>query len=166
LIQWSELADRHLVLVLLSGAVLFLDLPFDGQAVAVPARDVVAVLAHHLLAAADQVFEDFVECVADVEIAVGVGGAIMQHELGPALALGAQPVEQFHVGPTLQELGLLLGQPGAHGKIGLGQEDAGFIIGSHRQLGAKGAMGGRPLWTTRATGRPGRNQRTGRIIRS
>jgi hypothetical protein len=43
--------DRVLVLAL--GAVLLLDLPFDRQAVAVPAGHVVGVLAQHLLAAID-----------------------------------------------------------------------------------------------------------------
>ena len=120
----AELDDRNLVLVLLLGAVLFLDLPLDRQAVAVPARDVVAVLAQHLLGARDEVLQDLVERVADVEIAVGVGRAVVQHELRPPLALDPQPVPQLHVGPALQELGLLLRQARAHGKVGLRQENA------------------------------------------
>ena len=151
----AELADRHGVLVLVAGAILLLDLPFDRQAVAVPARHVVAVLAQHLLGAAHQVLQDLVERVADMEVAVGVGRAVMQHELGPALALGAQALEQAHVGPALQQLRLLLGQPGAHGEVGLGQKDAGFIVGCHEQLGAKGAMGGRRIRRSRTgTTRP------------
>ncbi len=140
----AELANRHGVLVLVAGAILLLDLPFDRQAVAVPARHIVAVLAQHLLGAAHQVLQDLVERVADMEVAVGVGRAVMQHELGPALALGALALEQAHVGPALQELRLLLGQAAAHGEVGLGQEDAGFIVGCHGKLGAKGAMGDRP----------------------
>ena len=34
--------------------ILLLDLPFDGEAVAVPARDVIGVLAHHALRAVDR----------------------------------------------------------------------------------------------------------------
>ena len=45
----AELDDIDLVLVLALGAVLFLDLPLDRQAVAVPAGHVVRVLAHHAL---------------------------------------------------------------------------------------------------------------------
>ncbi len=134
-----ELDDRDLVLVLLLGAVLLLDLPLDRQAVAVPARDIVAVLAQHLLGAADQVLQDLVERVADMQVAVGVGRAVVQHELRAALALLAKPVPQLHVGPALQELGLLLGQARTHGEIGLRQENAGFIISCHRKLGAGGS---------------------------
>jgi hypothetical protein len=45
----AELDDVDLVLVQALGAVLLLDLPLDGQAVAVPAGDVARCLAHHLL---------------------------------------------------------------------------------------------------------------------
>src|SRR3546814_1799861 len=65
----AELEHRHGVLVLAGGTVLFLDLPFDGQAVAVPARHVVGVLAEHLVRPVDDVLEDLVEGVADVQVA-------------------------------------------------------------------------------------------------
>ena len=68
----------------LAAVVLLLDLPFDRQAVAVPAGHVVGVLARHLLRADDQVLEDLVERVADVDVAVGVGRAVVQHEFRPA----------------------------------------------------------------------------------
>ena len=44
----AKLVHRNLVLVLALLAVLFLDLPFDRQAVAIPAGNVVAVIATHL----------------------------------------------------------------------------------------------------------------------
>ena len=44
----AEVQHRHRVLVLLGLAVLLLDLPLDRQAVAVPAGDVVGVVAGHL----------------------------------------------------------------------------------------------------------------------
>ena len=43
----AKLLDRNLVLVLALLAVLLLDLPFDGKAVTVPARDIVGILAEH-----------------------------------------------------------------------------------------------------------------------
>src|SRR4030095_6231764 len=104
----AELADRDGILVLVLRAVLLLDLPFDRQAMAVPARYVMAVLAQHLLGARDEILQDLVERMADMEGAVGVGRAVMQDELGPTAALGAQPVEELHVGPPLQELRPLL----------------------------------------------------------
>ena len=64
----------------LGAVVLLLDLPFDRQAVAVPARHVVGVVAEHLLAARHHVLEDLVERVADMDVAVGVGRAVVQDE--------------------------------------------------------------------------------------
>ena len=51
------------LLLVLGAVVLLLDLPFDRQAVAVPARHVVGIVAEHLLAARHHVLEDLVERV-------------------------------------------------------------------------------------------------------
>ena len=53
----AEFVDLDVVLVLALGAVLLLDLPLDGQAVAVPARHIGRVVAEHLHGAADEVLE-------------------------------------------------------------------------------------------------------------
>jgi hypothetical protein len=45
----AELDDRTASLSLALGAILLLDLPFDRQAMAVPARNVRRILAEHLL---------------------------------------------------------------------------------------------------------------------
>ena len=74
------------LLLVLGAVVLLLDLPFDRQAVAVPARHVVGIVAEHLLAARHHVLEDLVERVADVDVAVGVGRAVVQHELSRPFA--------------------------------------------------------------------------------
>ena len=71
--------DRVLVELLL--AVLLFDLPFDRQAVAIPARHIGRILARQVLRAADHVFEDMIERVADMHIAVRVRRAIVQDEL-------------------------------------------------------------------------------------
>ena len=118
----AELVDGHFVLVLALGAVLLLDLPLDGQAVAVPARHVVGIEAQHLLGARHHVLQDLVERGAHVDVGVGVGGAVVQDELGPALGRRAQAVIEPELGPALEQLGLELGQPGPHGERGLGQE--------------------------------------------
>jgi hypothetical protein len=76
----AEVDHVDLVLVEPLGAVLLLDLPFDGQAVAVPAGDVAGVLPHHLLGADDHVLQDLVQRVPDVEVAVGVGRAVVERE--------------------------------------------------------------------------------------
>ena len=75
----AELGHRDLVLALALGADLLLDLPFDGQAVAVPAGRIVHVVAQGETGADDEVLEDLVQGVADVDGAVGVGRAVMQH---------------------------------------------------------------------------------------
>ena len=68
----------------------FLDLPFDRQAVAVPARHVVRIVAAHLERAGDDVLQDLVQRVADMDVAVGIGRAVMQHEFFAAGGGGAQ----------------------------------------------------------------------------
>ena len=54
------------------------DFDFDGQAVAIPAGDVGGVEAGHGLVVDDEILEDLVDDVAHVDIAVGVGGAVVQ----------------------------------------------------------------------------------------
>ncbi len=127
----AELDDRNGVLVLARLAVLFLDLPLDRQAVAVPARDVVRVLAHHLLGAVDHVLEDLVQRVADMQMAVRIGRAVMQDEFRPSLRIRPQPLPQADLRPPRQQLGLALRQPGFHGKVGAGKLDRILVIG-HR----------------------------------
>ena len=106
----AELVDRHLVLVPALGAVLLLDLPLDRQAVAVPARHVVGIVAEHLRFD-DEILEDLVERVADMDVAVGVGRAVMQHELRAALRpFWRRLLVEVHVVPALQQSRLALGQ--------------------------------------------------------
>ena len=105
----------------LGAVIVFLDLPLDGQAVAVPARHIVRVLAQHGLRAADHVLEDLVQGVADVDVAIGVGRAIMQHEFGPTASGLAHELVEVHRLPAGEDLRLLLRQACAHGELGLRQ---------------------------------------------
>src|SRR4051812_20991121 len=77
----AELLDRDLVLVELLLAVLLLDLPFDREAVAVPAGHERRVLAEQGLGAPHHVLERPIERVADVDVAIGVGRAVVENEL-------------------------------------------------------------------------------------
>ena len=70
---------------------------------------------HHIL-------QDLVERVPDMDVAVGVGGAVVQHEARPALLGLAQALVELHLVPALQELRLALRQAGPHGEVGLRQE--------------------------------------------
>ena len=104
------------------GAIGLLDLPFDRQAVAVPARHVVAVVPQHLLALHHEILEDLVQRMPDVDVAVGVGRAIVQHELGPPLGSLADLPVKVRLLPPLEQLRLKLRQACPHRKRRLRQE--------------------------------------------
>ena len=127
-----EIVDRDGASVPAPGAVLLLDLPLDRQAVAVPARNVVGVLAQHLPGPVDEILEDLVEAGADVDVAVGVGRPVVQDEFLPARARPAQLAVKILLLPALLDLRLLLRQAGAHGKVGLRQENRVSVVDGHR----------------------------------
>ena len=127
----AELDHRHLVLILALGAVLLLDLPFDRQPVAVPSRHIVGVLAPHLLAAVDHVLEDLVERMADMDVAVGVGRAVVKDELLPPLPRRAKLGVKADPLPTLQQFGLKLRQARLHGEGRSRQFHGRLVIDAH-----------------------------------
>ena len=98
----AEFEDRHLVLIAAGGAVFFLDLPFDRQTVTVPARDIIGVLAHHLLRAVDDVFQNLVQRMTDMQVAVRVGRAIVEDEFFPAARKLALFGKQIHRRPAVE----------------------------------------------------------------
>ena len=131
------LAEFHLVdsvLVEPLGAILLLDLPFDRKAMAIPAGDVVRILAQHLLRAHDQILQDLVERMPDMDVAIGIGRAIMQHEAVALLArpLLAQLAIEVDLVPAGEEFRLTPGQAGAHREIRLRQVEGGSVIGARR----------------------------------
>ena len=134
----AKFVDRHLILVAALLAVLLFDLPLDGQAMAIPTGDIARVKTHHLVGAHDHVLDGFVERVTDVEMAVGIGRAVVQRELLAATVFGfvAQAVIDADLLPTGQPLRLALGQACAHGEIGLGQVQGRFIVKFLRCIGA------------------------------
>ena len=140
----------HVVLVQALRPVLFLDLPFDRQAVAIPARHIAAVLAHHLLRTDDEILEDLVERMADVQMPVGIGRAVMQDKRRSAGFL-PQAVIDADLFPAGKPVGLAAWQVGAHGKIGLGQKDGVAVIDG--RFGRVGAHLG-SIWLERAHRRP------------
>ena len=108
-------------------AVLLLDRQFDRQAVAVPARHVRRVEAGHRLRLDDDVLEDLVDRVAEMDRAVGVRRAVVQHERRPALGLRADARVQAIGFPARQGVRLALGQVAAHRELRRGQMDGGFV---------------------------------------
>ncbi len=67
-------------------AEFLIDFDFDGQAVAIPTGDVGGVETGHGFRLDDEIFEDLIEGGAEVDVAVGVGRAVVQNIL---LAAGA-----------------------------------------------------------------------------
>lgn len=78
----AELVLGHLLLAAALGAELLLDLPLDRQAVAVPARDVIDIVAQEEPAADHEVLQRLVQGVADVDVAVGVGRTVVKNVEG------------------------------------------------------------------------------------
>ena len=128
----------------LGAVVLLLDLPFDRQAVTIPAGHVIGIEAEHLLASGHHVLENFVERVADMDVAVGVGRTVMQDKARPSLGGGTQPAIEIEVTPARQQLQLFLRQAGAHWEVGLGQEERLAVIARFRRLLVHGAPSNKP----------------------
>jgi hypothetical protein len=121
--QFPEAGRRRVL------AVGLFHLQFDGQAVAVPARHVGRVEALQGLGLDDDVLEDLVHRVADVDVAVGVGRAVMQHPDGAALGVGAQLFVELLLLPGLDPGRFPLGEVAAHGEGGVGEVEGVFVVG-------------------------------------
>ena len=63
------------------------DLEFDGQTVAIPTGDVRGVETAQGFVFDDDVLENFIQGGADVDVAIGKGGAVMEDKLGGGGAL-------------------------------------------------------------------------------
>ena len=96
------------------------DLDLDGQAMTIPAGDVGRIVALHGLELDDEILQDFVERVAQVDVAVGVRRAVVQHIHGTAGAGGANLRVEVLGLPAKQRLGLHLSQIRLHREIGFG----------------------------------------------
>ncbi len=121
----TELGGGHLVAL---DVLILEDGSLDGQAVGVPAGDVGGLEARHVLVLDDDVLENFVHGGADVDVAVGIRGAVVEDEPGLARVLVHQLVVG-HSGPFgVEHLRLTLGQARPHGEAGFGQVDGLIVI--------------------------------------
>jgi len=127
------------------------DLVLDRQPVAIPARHEVRIEAGELPGLDHHVLEDLAEAVADVQRAVGVGRAIVQHEQRRPVARGAQAFVKSAalrgVVPGLDPARLALGQIAAHRKRSVRQVQGLAVVrcGAHgRRLAVgRGRLNGR-----------------------
>ena len=101
---------------------------FNRQTVAVPARDVLRIKPRQLLGLDDHVFQHFVECMANVQLAVGVRRTIVQHKQGCTTPGHAQFFVQALAVPILRPLRLTLGQVAAHRERRVHHVDAGVGV--------------------------------------
>ena len=107
---------------------LLFHLLLDGQAVAVPARGESDLFTLEVVVLGDDVLEDLVQGMADVGVAVGVGGAVVEgEELRPLPVLLHRFVDAA-VEPLFVPNGFVLGQVPPHGESGLGQQQGFFVI--------------------------------------
>ena len=123
----SAALGLHLVARQIAAELLF-DRVLDRQAVAIPARDVDRVQPLELARLDDHVFEDLVDGVAHVDLAVGIRRAVVQYKLRRARARGAQLRVQALLFPFAHPVRLALGQVTAHGKRGVGQVQGTSVI--------------------------------------
>jgi len=124
----AQLVDGDVVLRLALGAILLLDLPFDRQAVAVPAGDIRRVETEEAATAHHDILQHLVEAGAGMDFAVGVGRPVMQHEERATFRLFADAAIEVHRLPALKPFRLGRRQAGLHREVGRGQEQGGAIV--------------------------------------
>ena len=112
---------------------LLADLEFDGQPVAVPARDVGRIKPAQGFVFDDDVLEDLVERGADVDIAIRKRGAVVQHKFLRPAACRANGVVEAGGLPFLESSRLVQDEVRPHREVGFGQVECVFIV--HRSSG-------------------------------
>ena len=107
----------------------FFDGVFNRQTVAVPAGDVLRIKTGELAAFDDHVFQYFVQRVADVQFAIRIRRAVVQHKEWLAVARHAQLFVKALVCPAFGPCRFTLGQVATHGKRCVRQVQGGAVIG-------------------------------------
>jgi len=102
---------------------------FDGQTVAVPTRYIRRVKTVLGFAADNDVFENFIDGMTDVDVAVGIRRTVVQNEFRTAFGDFAQFLVAFLLVPAFQPCRLALGKIAAHWKRALEQVYGFTVIG-------------------------------------
>ncbi len=115
---------------------LLFDHELDRQSVAIPAGHVRRVKTGKPLALDDDVLEDLVDGMTDVNLAVGIGRAVVEHKPGPLLPGFAELAVKLQRLPALELFRLALRQVALHRESGGGEVQRGFVVNGHGvQLG-------------------------------
>ena len=101
-------------------AVLFLHLQFNRQTMAIPARHVGRVKASQDFAFDDYVLENFVYRVANMNIAIGIGWAVVQNKLGAAFCSLTDFLIKFFFLPNFKHARFTLGKIATHRERSIG----------------------------------------------
>jgi hypothetical protein len=94
----------------------------------VPAGDIGGVIAGHIPVLDDKILEDLIEGSTNMNVAVGVGGAVMQDKRSLPLIAGNHRVIQVLVIHRLKHGRLPLGEFSPHGEVGFRQVNGLIVV--------------------------------------
>jgi len=107
---------------------LLVHLVLDREPMAVPAGHVHRVVAEHGARLHDEILQDLVERRAHVDVAVGVGRAVVEDPEGPVLPRLPEPGVDVHRLPAAEHLRLHPREGGLHGEVRLRQVQRRLVV--------------------------------------
>lgn len=111
------------------GFVNFLfDFVFDWQIVVILVWNVWSVIVYEIVGFDDYVFENFVDCMIDVNVVVGIGRVVVQDEFFLFFMLFVQVVVNVQVLLVFEYVWFVFGQVIVYGKGGFWQIQGMFVV--------------------------------------
>ena len=127
----------------------FFNRVFNRQTVAVPAWNIGRVKTHQLAGFDDHVFQNLIDGVTNVDVAIGIGRAVVQHKFGRTRAGRTQLLINAFFFPLLHPFRFAFGQIATHREGRIGQ------VQGFRKIDAHGAGGKRGEYLKKGVGRGG-----------
>ena len=109
-------------------AEVLLNLQLNRQTMAIPARDIGSMEPLHPLDLQNDIFQGFVQGVANMNMTIGIGRSIMQDIGRPLRGASLKAAIQVQFSPALEHLRLTLEQVCLHRKIGFRKVQGLFVI--------------------------------------
>ena len=135
----TKFSDWYLILILALFTVLFFDFPFDWQTMTIPARHIICVFTKHGLRTVNHIFQNLIERMTNMKLAISIGRAVMQHEFRRIFALCTQFFIQIQLFPMRHNFRLFFGQATTHWKFSFRKKYGLFII--HHSISAHSRFG-------------------------